>query len=138
MIRAQFELSQVASKGVAANFFKADAEVFAEMQDVGRRWGAELQERTMFYSPVLTGFMQEHVRLRMLNDDTAFEVGWMADDFFNEGLEFYPVFVEEGTINMPAQHPLFNAYSEVAPEYEAEMRSAIKKAIDRVHMVVAR
>lgn len=138
MIRPAFELSQLATRGVVANFYKADAEVFAEMQEVGRRWGAELQERTMFYTPVLTGFMQEHVLLRMLNDDTAFEVGWAADDFFNEGLEFYPVFVEEGTVNMPAQHPLFNAYSEVAPEYEAEMRSGVKRAIDRVATVVAR
>lgn len=137
-MRAQFELSQMGVAGIVANFYKADAEVFAAMQDTGRRFGTELQERTMFYTPVLSGFMQDHVKLRFLNDDTAFEVGWIADDFFNAGREFYPFFVEEGTVNMAAQHPLGNAYAEVAPEYELEMRNSVKRAIDRINVAVAK
>lgn len=131
MLRYHFELSQQGIAGLVANLYKADAEIAERLTAAGRQWGHELQHRTEFYTPRRTGFMQEHVQLKFFNDDTAFEVGWSADDFFSAGLAFYPWFVEFGTIHMAAQFPLTTAYNEVMPLYEAAVSQIVRDAIAR-------
>lgn len=137
MIRPKMELSMQAVSGMVANLYKADAEIFLELQQLARRFGEELQQQVEFYTPVDTGFMQAHVRLMFSNDGTVFEVGWLADDFFSEGLAFYPWFVEYGTAYMAAQLPLTSAYGELAPLYEAEVGAAVSRAIQRISLSAA-
>jgi hypothetical protein len=132
VIRPKFELSKAAISGMVGNLYRADASIRRELQEVGRQFGEELQLRVEAYTPVDTGFMQAHVHRRMFNDDMAFEVGWIADDFFNEGLSFYPYFVEYGTIHMAAQLPLTRASDEVIPLYQQAVRAAVVRAIARI------
>jgi len=124
-----FDTSQLSA--VVANFYSAEREVVRAAQDLVRRTGDAMKEIAQTISPVDTGFMRDHIRARYTEQGLAVSVGWLAEDFEEAGLQFYPPYVELGTSRQGAQPTIWPAYDEVAPQFEQELSDLLSAAIER-------
>lgn len=127
-----FELGIRDTRGIAANFHRADAEIEDAMVSLVGRYTDILDRVWESLTPVDKGFMVAHRHIRITRSGLGFEAGWDAADFFDAGLAFYPVFVEFGTSRMAAQPSLGPAYEYITPLFQADMRDVIRGAIQRL------
>lgn len=131
MARNRFELSVRNEAAVASNFHRFSERALRDLRRIVKTHGELTKELTQLFSPVDTGYMQAHVTTWYGKNGLTFETGWDASDFLGQGKPFYPWFQEFGTVNMRAQPSLMPAYREVRPQFEAEVRAAIQRAIQR-------
>jgi HK97 gp10 family phage protein len=124
-----FDTAQLSA--LVANFYAADRDVKAAAQALVERSGDAMIEIAQTISPVDTGFMRDHIRKRVTEQGMAVSIGWESADFEEAGLQFYPPYVELGTMRMTAQPTIWPAYDEVAPQFEQELSDLCSAAIER-------
>jgi HK97 gp10 family phage protein len=124
-----FELGVEGREAMVANFHKADKIAQEALQDATKNGARKILNLAERYTPVDTGRM-----LRLLGmslTDFTWSVGWDATDFFDEGQDFYPEFVEFGTRFMEGRFPLTRAYREGYPELVEDVSDALAAAFSR-------
>lgn len=125
----RLELGVRGVSGAARNLHTYDRQCVANIRRAVRRHGERLKNRTKELTPVDTGHMRDSVQTVYTPDRLMFDTGWDATDFYGRGLEFYPFFVEYGTVHMAGRFPLTRASREVMPEFRADVREAVQQAI---------
>jgi HK97 gp10 family phage protein len=130
-VGVRLDLSQKNVAGVIARIYSADTRCTAAMRRTARRAGAFCQELTQALAPKDTAFMAEHVRTEYTPEGFGFETGWLAQDYLDAGLPFYPPYQEFGTRFMPPQPSLYPAYKATQEFYLEEVRKNIRDAITR-------
>lgn len=134
----RYELGVRDARAMVANFRSADAILQREVR-ASVTASADRTVRIMRrICPVDTGFMRAHIAKHVSASRLVFEVGWDASDFFGAGLAFYPFFVEYGTRFMRAQPTLRPAYAQAAPLFEADLRAALARAVERAAAAAAK
>lgn len=123
--RDRFELSVRGVEGLVANFHKADEVLQRDMSKAIERGAKRIYQAAYENTPKDTHFMANHLRIELTQ--FTWEIGWLATDFFDEGLAFYPVFVEEGTRFMEGRFPLSRAYD----SHEQEIIDDVSEALSR-------
>lgn len=126
----KMELSLSDRSGKVANFYAFSDECVAAIRNAAMECALETQTIAFDLCPVDTGFMREHIDVIMSDGDRTFEIGWQAQDFFDAGLEFYPMFVVLGTRYMAPRDPLTPAYAMTKGLYEERITAAIRAALE--------
>lgn len=127
----QFELGVRGEQALVANFHGTEAAIVDGFRASAQTAAELVVAVTRQLCAYDTGFMRDHVRIWYSRSGLVFEVGWDATDFFNEGLAFYPWFVEFGTRTMDAQPALLPAYEYVTPLYLADLAENVARAVAR-------
>lgn len=116
--------------GVIANIHaKADA-IGEAIRQVVREEGEVVTALAVDGAPKDTGFMAGQIKLEMSPDDLVFRVGLKPEDFLSAGKTFYPWFVHEGTVHMPARPFLFNAFEQRRLPFTQRVGGAIRGAVN--------
>lgn len=127
----KLELSLQDRSGRVQNFYQVERDLVEAMQEAMLEAAYETQAAAFELCPVDTGFMRDHIRVETDESLQSFEIGWRADDFFEEGLAFYPMFVVLGTRFVPPRDPLTPAYERTKPRFAEKVREAIQEALRR-------
>jgi hypothetical protein len=107
--------------GIVANIHAFNDEVQLFVRGNVEFWGHatvdETRARMLAHDrPVFdTGRMYENVEVRFGPSHLTYEAGWWPDAFDADGVEFYPILVELGTLTMPARPSLFPANELIRP-----------------------
>lgn len=132
------ELSKGFTAGRIATMWKnTDAACYEAIQRATVRAAARMLDEMTVRCPVDTGFMRDHIRVRLFQNDLMFEAGWDVMDFVEAGFAFYPYFQEFGTVKMAAQPTLGPATRVVMPEYRADVRVEVQAAMSRLTRLAA-
>ena len=118
--------------GLIANVRAFDRIAVAEIGDAMERAAKDTRDLGRQLCAVDTGFMREHLDYELTPERRAYTVGWKPEDFAEAGLPFYPIWVELGTSNSPAQPSLFPAHETMQPHVQADVGEAIRRSIARV------
>ncbi len=113
--------------GVVANLYARFDAIGEEIRQVVRDEGETVKALAVEGAPKDTGFMASKVTLEMSPDDLVFRVGLKPEDFLSAGKTFYPWFVHEGTVHMPARPFLFNAYEQRRLPFMQRVGDAIRQ-----------
>jgi HK97 gp10 family phage protein len=116
--------------GVVANLYARFDAIGEEIRQVVREEGETVKALAVEGAPKDTGFMASKVALEMSPDDLVFRVGLKPEDFLGAGKTFYPWFVHEGTVHMPARPFLFNAYEQRRLPFTQRVGDAIRGAVN--------
>lgn len=131
----RFDVTVKNRKGMVANFMKADSQARNATVGSVQKFGEDVRQLTYQLAPKDTWFMANHVEDRYSPAGTVVTVGWWAEDFVSQGLNFYPPFVEYGTTSSPAQPSLGPAYEALSPfftrDIAREMKNAFRRAAGR-------
>lgn len=119
------------TRGVVANLYAIDRAVQTEMRDLSVRYAAHAKDFARQIVPYDTGFMHDHIRTDLSEDRLRWSVGWSRRDFDAEGLPFYPVFQEYGTIFMAPQPTLGPTMAVLGPEHQRDVSEILRAAIER-------
>jgi HK97 gp10 family phage protein len=125
----RLDLSQKNVAGTIARIYSKQKDVVAACVATTRAAGEFCRELTAALAPKRTGRMARLVTTEYSTDGLAFETGWRASDFIEEGEDFYPPYQEFGTRFMPAQPSLYPAYKETQQFYLEELRANIRAAL---------
>ena len=120
----QFELSVRGRVEIYNELSQKNVRFQRRMRAIVKNYGESTRGLVMFFSPVDTTFMQQHVKTWYSEDKLVFEVGWDVMDFVSAGKPFYPFFQEFGTVNHPAQPSLRPAFADQSPLFSADVRRA--------------
>lgn len=117
--------------GLAANFRGVDARLRRDVRRTVARNAGRMLELVHAYVAFDTGRMLRLAKILMTPSGLAFEIGWLAADFYAEGEEFYPPFVEIGTYRQAAQPSVLPAYLEVKGRLSDEIARDMRRAAVR-------
>jgi HK97 gp10 family phage protein len=118
--------------GLVANLHAADEQLVRDLKRLAQRGAREVHELADKLCARDTGFMADHLAETFTPSGLAFEVGWLAEDFYSAGFEFYPWFVEFGTRYMDAQPALGPAADQIFPQYREDVSNLIRASIARL------
>lgn len=127
----KLELSLTDRSGRVQNLYAFATDLVEEMKEAMLEAALETQALAFEFCPVDTGFMRDHIDVIVSENHQTFEIGWKAEDFFEAGLAFYPMYVVLGTRFLAPRDPLTPAYMASKPLYEERVSAAIQKAIAR-------
>jgi hypothetical protein len=127
----RFELSLQDRSGRIQNFYAIERDIVAALQEALLDCALETQAIAFELCAVDTGFMREHIEVYVSEGMQTFEIGWRADEFFEAGFDFYPMFVVLGTRFMPPRDPLTPAYERTKPRYAERSRELVQEALRR-------
>lgn len=128
---AKLELSLQDRSGKIANFHAVYRDIVEAMQEAALECARDTQALAYELCPVDTGFMRDHIEVVTSENNQTWEIGWRAEDFFEEGLPFYPMFVVLGTRYLPPRDPLTPAHERMKPRYEQRMRELVRRSLER-------
>jgi hypothetical protein len=126
----EFANGRATKAGLAANFHAADEITQKVIRELVLEYGELTKELTQLLCPVDTGFMQSSVRADYSNNGLTFDVGWRAEDFFDVGENFYPIYPEFG-IGQAPQPSLQPAWAETSVEFQAAVSRELSAAYAR-------
>lgn len=129
--RMRMTMSTRNLSGLQARFRAFDAEYQQQVRKVNVAGAVTTYDLARKYMAYDTGFMHDHLRIKITDKGLGYEVGWEEADFFAEGHPFYPVWVEHGTLAMAAQPALFPANEAVRPIVRQNHRAALAASIAR-------
>lgn len=112
-----------------ANIYIAHKNVVTRMQRATVRNGNDTRLLAFQLAPKDTWFMANHIEVEFTPQYRGFEVFLDPAVFYNEGLPFYPPYVEHGTSISPAQPFMRPAYEIMSVHYQADISAAIKQAL---------
>jgi HK97 gp10 family phage protein len=127
----ELQLSYRNIAATIARVYSVYPETLAGARQAVAEAGERIRDRTKATVRVDTHFMQEHVESFIPPEGLTVEVGWRESDFTAADLPFYPIFQEFGTIYVPANPALSNAYAEEKPRLQAEVSRLVREAIER-------
>jgi hypothetical protein len=130
----KFELSLRDRSGKIQNFHAAETDIVDAMKEAMLLNALETQTIAFELCAVDTGFMRDHIDVVTSEQNLVYEIGWRAEDFFNAGFEFYPMFVVLGTRFLPPRDPLTPAHEMTKPKYVERMRELVGIALERRRM----
>jgi hypothetical protein len=107
--------------GFAARFYSMYPDGVEAVRRVNRRHAVQARRTVFMICPVDTKFMRNHIRVRFLNSDLGWEIGWEEEDFIREGKRFYVIYVLFGTSKMPARDVLFAGTAQVRASYRSDI-----------------
>lgn len=81
--------------------------------------------RAVILCPVDTGFMVEHLRVKLTREGYNYVIGWYREDFTGQGLDFYAVYVVLGTRYQAANDPISPALRSEHAQLMRELRAAL-------------
>lgn len=125
-------LLQRSAQGLAANFYAADALAQRQFRAATRRHAERVVRVARVYCAVHTGFMRDHLGYWLTPSELVADIGWRGEDFFGDGLPFYPPYVEFGTSRAPAQPALLPAFHAMEPQYLEELGEIGARALARM------
>lgn len=113
---------------IVLNFAGMDADLRARGQEVVADYAERIRSTVEETAPRDTSFLATHVRSEFFRKGLAFEVGWSEQEFLSHAptKRFYPVHVEFGTINTPAQPSLYPAYDKYREKLVAAVADLMK------------
>lgn len=126
---ALFRLSVHGKSAAIANIYSAKANIVRAMQRATVRNGNDTRLLAFQLAPKDTWFMANHIEVEFTPQRRGFEVFLDPAVFAGAGLPYYPPYVEFGTSVSPAQPFLGPAFAVMNAQYQADISSAIKKAL---------
>lgn len=116
---------------VALNFAGMNEDLRREGQEVVQDYAERIRGEVENTAPRDSSFMAEHVHKEFFRKGLAFEVGWGEMEFLSKSptKRFYPIHVEFGTINTPAQPSLMPAYDRYRPQVVAAIAAMMKNVV---------
>lgn len=117
--------------GLVANFRAIDTRLQRDARASVKRNANRMLELVHAYVAFDTGRMLRLAKILMTPSGLAFEIGWLASDFYAEGEEFYPPFVELGTYRQAAQPSVLPAYLEVQGRLRDDLARDMRRAAVR-------
>lgn len=112
---------------MVANLYARFDAIGENIRQVVREEGETVKALAVEEAPKDTGFMASKIALEMSPDDLVFRVGLKPEEFLGQGKTFYPWFVHEGTVKMPARPFLFNAYEQRRLPFMQRVGDAIRQ-----------
>jgi hypothetical protein len=118
--------------GLAANFKAADARIQKRARRTVKKFGDKQLVRTIQLAPYDDSHspsdfhLRDNVRLRYKKDGLIYEVGFLEEDFTDEGLPFYALYTEFGTRFMAPRPCVFPARDEIYPQFKAALGADLR------------
>lgn len=127
----RFTVSTRRSAGLAANFYAADALAQQGARRVVKRHMNIFYSTTKAITPVDSGRMKRLLRKKLSEQGFTFQVGWDEQDFTDEEVPFYVIYVLFGTSKMPARDVLFAPNEGNGRAFQADLSIELKRAVRR-------
>lgn len=132
--------------GVAMrNLYAADQIAHNQIRKTAQHFANLIYQDALLRTPYRLGNMKLLLEKRFSPTGTNFEVGWWREKFFANELRFYPPYVELGhhrrnfdgsRTYVPGKHILQGAYNRYIPSFNAEVKSRMKPAFDRLPVMI--
>lgn len=116
---------------LVANFRAIDRQLQRDVRRTVKRNAERMLELVHAYVAFDTGRMLRLAKILYTPSGLAFEIGWLAADFYAEGEPFYPPFVEIGTYRQAAQPSVLPAYLEVKGRLGDELARDMRRSAVR-------
>jgi hypothetical protein len=129
---SDIEFSVTGQKGIIANLYSFDHELRRDIVMLNRRFAPHTRGIAQAIVPVDTGRSRHALTAELSPEELTFKVFYDKSVYDNDGVAYYPQFFELGTSRQAAQPTLIPAFERVAPQYNAELRDAIRGAIRRI------
>lgn len=110
-----------------ANIHKVSSSIRKELERTTNRARTDTVRLAKSVCPVRTGRMRKSITGEMYPSKLGFTVFYEPNDFIQEGLPYYPIFVELGTSRMPARPTLRWAYNIMGPIYRADVAEVLRQ-----------
>ncbi len=121
-----FKIGSPNLKAVTAKLARYQVQVVEQGKQAIVRSAERTYQTTLSGAPRRTGFMADHLRLNIRDDQLAYSVGFHADDFKSAGKDFYPIFSLFGARSNPGHDFLFAPYRAERARLRQELKAAVK------------
>lgn len=114
-------------EGIVANLHRVDKRMKRELARTTTRNSAETVRLAKSVCPVDTTRMRESITAQVSPRGYTFEVFYDPVPFINDGVPYYPFWVELGTSRMAARPTLRWAYDIQGPIYKQDVAKVLRK-----------
>lgn len=130
-IKIKPEVSVSGIDGIVANLYSGKILVRSAVVTTNAKYGRAIRELAKSLCPVDTARMRSSIVDEYSPQGLTFVVKFDKSVFDNDGVSYYPVFVEFGTKKSGAQPSLGPAYENLSPVWKEELGRNIRDALRR-------